>query len=611
MYLISGAAMKKQPTSPEASAGKERRFRAGMEEQPTSPTASAGKEWGFRAKMKEQPTSPTASARKGWRLRAGMEEQPTSPSASAGKGRGLGAGMEEQPTSPTASAGKGWRLSARMEEQPTSPTTSARKGWRLRAGMEEQPTSPSASAGKGRGLGAGMEEQPTSPTASAGKGWRLRAGIEEQPTSPSASAGKGRGLGAGMEEQPTSPTASAGKGWGLGAGMEEQPTSPTASAGKGRGLGAGMEEQPSSPTASAGKGWRLSAGMEEQPTSPPASAGKERIFSAGMEEQPTATAASAGTEWGCIKKIESSGTGKVKNVHRVAICNDGNITVVDCISHKAYVVYNEQYHRLTSPDKKEAKLIQPNDVAVTSNNVLVITDTSKYVKLFQSSGQYMRSICTLTQGENPDTKVETRCVAVSSQGFIVVGDKKRELITIHHETNNLFYNSIKTGIRPCYLEVTNKQNILVSKWKSRAVHAYNMESGKEVFVIDSWKRAGESGDAEPHGLASDSEGNVYIVVRKRYAYNDGHVHVYNEQGQYLQCIVKGLFDPCGLAWWNNSLYIADAKKGVKLYSSVQLPHSGVQLSPSSVQLPHNTVQSTQYKITYITPDSNAVHYYIQ
>ena len=287
------------------------------------------------------------------------------------------------------------------------------------------------------------------------------------------------------------------------------------------------------------------------------------IPGAVMKKQPTATAVLAGNEWRLIKEIGCSG--EVREVTRVAICNDDNIAVVGWGG--AYLLHNGQYHRITSPDNKEAKLIAPNDVTVTPNNIIIITDTSKYIKLFHPDGQYMRSICTISSW-NPFTEVNTMCVAVSSQGFIVVGDRERDLITIHSESDNSFYKNIKTRIEPWCIAVTSQLNILVSDWSERKVVAYNMESGGEVFVIDSWKLAGDkSGDAGPMGLACDTEGNVYIAVGTL-APNTGHVHVYNEQGQYLQCIVKGLYFPCGLAWYNNSLYIADDRAGLKIYSNV-------------------------------------------
>ena len=290
-----------------------------------------------------------------------------------------------------------------------------------------------------------------------------------------------------------------------------------------------------------------------------------------MKKQPTATAVLAGKEWRLIKEIGCSG--EVGYVTGVAICNNGNIAVIGndmsgfLGKPHAYLIHNGQYHRITSPDNKEAKLINPHYVAVTPNKKIVITDTSKYIKLFHPDGRYMRSICTLTQDENPDTKVNTRCVAVSSQGFIVVGDIERGLITIHSESDNSFYKSIKTSVGPLRIAVTSTNNILVSNWGERKVIAYNMESGGELFVIDSWKLAGVSGYAGPWGLACDTEGNVYIAVSTE-EFNTGHVHVYNEQGQYLQCIVKGLFEPSGLAWCNNSLYIADRTEGLKIYSNV-------------------------------------------
>ena len=211
----------------------------------------------------------------------------------------------------------------------------------------------------------------------------------------------------------------------------------------------------------------------------------------------------------------------MRYISRVSICSNGNIAIISF--DEAYLYDGTSFHKLTSPDSDEAKLIKPKDVAVTTNNVLVITDTSRYVKLFQSDGQYVRSICTLKEDENPDTKVVTRCVAVSSHGHIVVGDWERALVTVHSEIDGSYCKGIKTLKFPLYIAITSKYNILVCNHYNK-VAAYNMETGSEVFVIDTWKLDVLSGYSEmesplgyvkPCGLSCDTEDNIYIAVITR------------------------------------------------------------------------------------------------
>ena len=290
-------------------------------------------------------------------------------------------------------------------------------------------------------------------------------------------------------------------------------------------------------------------------------------FISGVMKEHQSAASTSSTNWQLTDRIESSG--EPLYLSRVAVCSNGKVVVINSYNDTAHIHDHGVYHQIISPSSEKFKLIMSSDVVVTKNNIILITDSSKFIKLFRADGKYVRAICTLAESENPDTKVDTTCVAVSSQGYIFVGDTWTEKIRIHHVTDELYYKCIQPKILPVYLAVTCRHNdsagtnIIISD-VGRVV-SYNMESGKEIFTIDSWKLDDVSEDAHPFGVGCDDKDNIYIIVRT-HDYNTGHVHVYNDRGEFLECIVKGLFFPRGLTWWNNSLYIADSLQGVKVYS---------------------------------------------
>lgn len=270
---------------------------------------------------------------------------------------------------------------------------------------------------------------------------------------------------------------------------------------------------------------------------------------------------------------------EVCSVENVAVFSNGKIAVVGK-SHdfkpNIYIYDDLSFNQIETQESNEAKLVSPCDVAVTTNDVLVIADCSKYLKCYQYDGRYVRSICTLLSPENPDIEVNITNVAVSSQGHICACDSKRKCITIHHETDKSFYKCIKTNIVwPKYLAISSRNMILVSGgYGDQRVESYDM-SGKQLFSINTWQVWGRA--SWPEGLACDSGGNIYIAVTNGGEYagdNPGHIHVYNDQGDYLQCIlsvgagINGLYQPCGLAWQNHALYVSDRSHAVKIYSKV-------------------------------------------
>ena len=212
----------------------------------------------------------------------------------------------------------------------------------------------------------------------------------------------------------------------------------------------------------------------------------------------------------------------------------------------------------------EAKLVFPNDVAVTSNGDIVVIDTSRYVKFFDENGNYTGFSSTLIDKVEPRTGIKTKCVATSSAGKHLVGDINRRMITIHEKQTggkDLVSSSgkISLTIMPRYLAVSKNQQVIVSDWESKKAVSMTM-SGQQLFTINTWKVNGKS-DAKPYGLTFDPEGNIYIVVRRS---NDSHIHQYTNKGEFVKCIAQKLYHPNGLAWYKDALYVAN-QRSVLIY----------------------------------------------
>ncbi|XP_072043544.1 uncharacterized protein [Amphiura filiformis] len=280
-------------------------------------------------------------------------------------------------------------------------------------------------------------------------------------------------------------------------------------------------------------------------------------------------------EWKLMQTFGQEGDkdGEFRRALGIAVCKNGDIVVTNVNlamqTSQAYMFNSNGTYKFTfqsHPTNPEGKLLYPKRVAVTPGGDIVISDQSNLVKLFSVSGDYLKSLSTVTAECNNSTKYDTCGVAIFPSGVVYVGDLDRQVITVHDMDRQQPIKKLSVDIKPWYISSDPDNNIWVSDWQTRQVIRYS-DSGVELCRIKSFIVDNEAG--QPRG-AVYGKGSVYIAVIEAnektggaFA-NTGHIHQYTMNGQFQRCIIKGMYAPCGIAMSNGKIYVAN-RKSVLVY----------------------------------------------
>ncbi|XP_072031325.1 LOW QUALITY PROTEIN: E3 ubiquitin-protein ligase TRIM32-like [Amphiura filiformis] len=236
---------------------------------------------------------------------------------------------------------------------------------------------------------------------------------------------------------------------------------------------------------------------------------------------------------------EGVADGEFKLAQGIITCPD-NMVVTD--SGNARVsIFNArgEFKGLLKPQdgKPESNFRRPADIARTSNDHYVVVDQSRYVKVFDSEGHFIRGFATLQAGEDPNQKVCPVSVAVDPQDRIFVADYIRRLLTIHQHDGNLI-KKVPLDVKPWILTINSKQQILVSDYAAGKVECIDL-NGRNLFTIDTLID-GIQGKAA--GVCCDSNDDIYVAIHPG-TYGSSPVHQYSSTGQFVNVIAKGLYNP--------------------------------------------------------------------
>ncbi|XP_072043550.1 uncharacterized protein [Amphiura filiformis] len=275
-------------------------------------------------------------------------------------------------------------------------------------------------------------------------------------------------------------------------------------------------------------------------------------------------------EWKLMQTFGQEGDkdGEFRQADGIAVCKNGDIVVTNVNlamqTSQAYMFNSNGTYKFkfqSHPTNPKGKLLYPMRVAVTPGGDVVISDQSNLVKIFSASGEYLKSLSTITAECDTTTTYGTMGVVISPSGVVYVGDILRQVITVHDMDRQQPIKKLSVHIKPYHLSLDPDNNIWVSHPLARQVIRYS-DSGVELCRIKSFIVDNKAG--APRG-AVYGKGSVYIVVievdeKTGKAFLDtGHMHQYTMDGQFQKCIIKGMYDPRGIAMSNGKLYVANTK----------------------------------------------------
>ncbi|PIK40485.1 putative tripartite motif-containing protein 2-like [Apostichopus japonicus] len=175
------------------------------------------------------------------------------------------------------------------------------------------------------------------------------------------------------------------------------------------------------------------------------------------------------------------------------ICSslDGHVVVADWGNDRAQVFDREGKFLclLNSNASEQGRLSMPQDVACLRDGRFVCVDKSKFVRVFDPDGKLYVSFQTVADGQTAkDTGIELSCVTVDRRNRIVVGDCKRNVITIHYSDGKLLQTIPAVG--PGHLATDSTDRLIVSCPQKQKIRVMNRD-GKLISHID---RFGEERD---------------------------------------------------------------------------------------------------------------------
>ena len=147
-----------------------------------------------------------------------------------------------------------------------------------------------------------------------------------------------------------------------------------------------------------------------------------------------------------------------------------------------------------------------------------------------------------TADDESDKPVDLQSVTLKPNGNILVGDVRQKLVTEHDPTDGSIVSVTPVNTRPYFIVVDSKGSLLISDWNRDQIDGVN-NMGDTVFRI--CPSIG-SKTLSCRGLCVTGTGNIFVAVEAG-EMDTGHIHSYDPDGKFLDCMVKGLHNPYGIA----------------------------------------------------------------
>ncbi|XP_038064137.1 uncharacterized protein LOC119735411 [Patiria miniata] len=223
-----------------------------------------------------------------------------------------------------------------------------------------------------------------------------------------------------------------------------------------------------------------------------------------------------------------------------------------------------------SIDGKQKSTIQlqkcPRGIAVEPihNRFVVIETYDPKVKVFNSDNSLAYEFPTVPADEvGKPHSPRTRGVAVKKDGTILVTYDQGWVYTEHKPSNGELLRTVPVKLCPAQLAVDNKDRVIISNYGARPFVAVTDGNSYTLFTIEPTilgKPAKYCLD-----VYADSSGIYVTMLGPRYK---GHIHHYDLDGRFLDCLVRGLHNPLGITFTpDGQLAVAD-EVSVKMFHKV-------------------------------------------
>ncbi|XP_038062748.1 E3 ubiquitin-protein ligase TRIM56-like [Patiria miniata] len=258
---------------------------------------------------------------------------------------------------------------------------------------------------------------------------------------------------------------------------------------------------------------------------------------------------------------KGSGPGEFGFARGITATQPGEIAVADRINNRVVICSNEGQHKGTIP------LQGPVAVAAIRNpeqRLLVLEEGSKYVKVFNmKDNTLVKQFPTVPKHQVDKTEIELMSLAVTKNS-ILVGDTDNMVWTEHKPTDGEILHTIPVQTPPCYLAVDdNTDRVVVSGYNTGKV-VVGDSKGRKICTINPTINGEPVGYCQ--GVCCDSSG-IYLAVRQG-VIGTGHIHHYDLDGRFLDCLAQGLYSPRGITFTSQGQLAVADDNSIKMYHKV-------------------------------------------
>ncbi|XP_071787507.1 uncharacterized protein [Asterias amurensis] len=249
------------------------------------------------------------------------------------------------------------------------------------------------------------------------------------------------------------------------------------------------------------------------------------------------------------------GDGEFKDARDVACFSIGDIVVTDSKRWLLSTFTSKGSYKSTGGQRgtEDGKLKQPFNVAVTSDDLLLVTD-GQDVKVYDRELRYIRQFRP-SQNQVEGQSESLLCgIAVDKKDRIAVVDCKRKVISLHNMDGSIISTIHHDDISSdCCLSVSSKERLIFTNYDEMKLFCVDF-MGNEVFNIST---SIDGKPAYPYGVCCDDAGDIYVSV---YCGGFGayEIHHYDASGEHIGCVARGLFYPLGMTFTpTGDLIVAD------------------------------------------------------
>ncbi|WP_371374210.1 6-bladed beta-propeller [Thalassotalea aquiviva] len=222
---------------------------------------------------------------------------------------------------------------------------------------------------------------------------------------------------------------------------------------------------------------------------------------------------------------------ELKRPQSIAVNTDGRIYITDVANQSVFVFDQKQGSLAQWPSAKEhVKFVSPIGISLGKDNEILVSDSElgKVFRLDASTGMPNGVLAA------ESLKRPTGVTFDQASNNIYVVDTQTHDIKVFSLDGALLYTLGKRGNGegdfngPTFI-AKHPDGLLIADTLAARVQLIEDQQGQLKFLKSFAQRGMRLGDVmRPKGVASDSDGNVYIIE----SYFD-HMLVYNRQGQFL------------------------------------------------------------------------------